>query len=352
MTNDIKKYVKNCTVCEKTKVITNTSVPMEISSMGEVLFDHTFIDFVGPIQPSEGGHKYIFTAICDLTKFLIAVPTNDCTALSTAECLLENVICRYNFPSRIISDNATSFTSRVIRDITRLFHIKKIFITAYHSQSNSVERAHRSLNAYMRAFTAKNRNSWHDLLKFATFAYNNSIHSTTGFTPYELAHGFRIQIPTNLTKPKVVYNYENLADQTRNNIAKALEIACEHLYLKKLQNKKYYDKNAKPYVILPGDSVLVKSQVKNHKFQDVYEGPYTVTDTSDSYIEILRNNIKVKIHKNLVKKTRTDNDKNAQTPTADLGNLDDEHVLLIKLVYDIEMAQNNGSNPPQNNLKH
>lgn len=69
---------------------------------------------VGPIPNSENGNKYIFTAICDLTKFLVAVPTVDCTSLTAAECLLENIICRYNFPSRLISDNSSNFISKVI----------------------------------------------------------------------------------------------------------------------------------------------------------------------------------------------------------------------------------------------
>lgn len=204
---------------------------MQISSLGEVLFDHTFIDFVGPIPQSSGGYKYIFTAICDLTKFLVAVPTSDCTALTAANCILEHIICRYNFPSRLISDNATSFTSQIIKELTHLFSIKKIFTTAYHPQANIVERAHRTSNAYMRAFvTEKNRDHWHDHLKYVTFAYNNTIHSTTDYTPHELAHGFKIQIPNQLTKPKLSYNYDNFADITRNNIAKALELAKEHLY--------------------------------------------------------------------------------------------------------------------------
>lgn len=84
MTNDIKNYVKNCEICEKTKIIKHTKMPMEISSLGEVLFDHTYVDVVGPIQASEDGHKYIITMECDLTKFVVAIPTMDCTAATTA----------------------------------------------------------------------------------------------------------------------------------------------------------------------------------------------------------------------------------------------------------------------------
>lgn len=308
MSEDIKNYVKKCAICEKTKTTTNTRVPMQISSLGEVLFDHTFIDFVGPIPTSAHGNKYIFTATCDLTKFLIAVPTVDCTAVSAANCLLEHIICRYNFPSRLISDNATSFISQVIKELTHLFSMKKIFSTIYHPQSNIVERAHRTLNAYLRAFTTKNKDNWDELLKYATFVYNNTVHTTTGYTPHELAHGFQIKIPNHLTKQKLSYNYDNLADYTRNNIAKALELAREHLQNKKVHNKSYYDANARECNVGENDLVLLKSQIKKHKFQNVYEGPYRVIDTSDSYVTLMRGGKRTKVHKNLIKKAQADHE--------------------------------------------
>lgn len=312
---------------------------MQISSLGEVMFDHVFIDFVGPIPASAEGHKYIFTSMCDLTKFLVAVPTKDCTALTAAEALLENIICRYNFPSRLISDNASNFVSQIIKELTHLFAIKKIFSTAYHPQANLVERAHRTLNAYLRAFTTKNRDSWHEFLKYATFAYNSSVHSVTGFTPHELCHGFKIQIPTHLMKPKVTYNYDNFADITRNNIAKALELAKELLHAKKLKNKQYYDVNAKELELHADDLVLVKSQVKKHKFQDVYEGPYRVIEVYDSYIEIMKNGKKYKIHKNLVKKSLAEHEKEPPigTPVISLDDLDSELIQRIYSIYNINL---------------
>lgn len=190
----------------------------------------------------------------------------------------------------------------------------------------------------MRAYTDKNKDIWDQLLKFATFAYNNSIHSTTGFTPHELAHGFKIQIPNHLMRQKVTYNYENLADLTRNNIAKALEIAKEHLHNKKLQNKHYYDSNAKTYDVKIGDMVLYKNPVKKHKFQNVYDGPYQVIDTFDSYIEILRDNRKMKVHKNMIKKSniQEEEEQEDQTQVQTLDNLDPQANFLIKLVYGID----------------
>lgn len=337
MQNDIKEYVKKCSICEKTKVIKNIKMPMEISSLGEHLFDHTCIDFVGPVSPqSSEGHKYIFTAICDLTQFLIAIPTFDCTSLTTAECLLSHIFLKYNFPSRLISDNATSFHSQVIKEINHLFKIKKIFSTPYHAQSNKVERSHRTLGAFLKAFTIKNKESWHDLLKYATFAYNNSIHSTTGYTPHELAHGFRIQIPTHLTQQKTTYNYDNLAEMTRNNIARALELAKEHLQSRKIKNKQYYDEKTNEINIEINDLVLVRSQVKKDKFQVTYDGPFRVTDVFDSYVEIMKGNKRSKIHKNLIKKAEADYEKEPPLKFP-LVTLDDGQVDIVERINNLSI---------------
>lgn len=308
MSNDIKEYVSKCVLCQKIKVTTNTKVPMQISSLGEVLFDHTYMDFVGPINPpSADGHKYIFTAICDLTKYMIAIPTKDCSAITTAECLLENVLLKYNFPSRLISDNASNFVSRVIQELCKMLQVKKIFTTPYHPQSNIVERGHRTLNAYLKAFSTKNKHEWHLLIKYAMFAYNNSIHTTTGYTPHELAHGFRISIPNQLYKPKLSYNYDNLADMVRNNISTALELAKTHLYNQKLINKQLYDRNAKDLDIRVGEQILLKIQNRTDKFQPVYDGPFEVLEAFDDYIEIKKDGRKLKVHKNLVKKLNDTN---------------------------------------------
>lgn len=265
-----------------------------------------------------------------MTKFLIAIPTVDCSAVTTAECLIEHIFLKYNFPSRLISDNASNFNSEVTRELNNLFKIRKIFTTPYHPQSNIVERSHRTLNAYLRAFTAKNRDTWHLMLKYATFAYNNSVHSTTCFTHHELAHGFKIIIPNHLTKTKITYNYESLADNIRNNIAKALEIAGEHLQSRKLANKQYYDTNINELDINIDDLVLVKSQTKKEKFQNVYEGAYRVIDIFDNYIVIMRGNEKLKIHKNLVKKSYTNHENETSNfPIVSLDDLNEESIIRL-----------------------
>lgn len=124
---------------------------------------------------------------------------------------------------------------------------------------------------------------------------------------------------------------------TSNNIARALELARENLLNKKLINKQYYDKNAKDLEIQIDDLVLVKSQVKKHKFQDVYDGPFRVVDSSDAYIEIMKNGKRTKVHKNLIKKARAEYEKEppTSTPVVSLDNLTIDNIQKLELIYNI-----------------
>lgn len=219
----------------------------------------------------------------------------------------KNLTNVFNFPSILISDNATSFTSNVIKELLNLLRIKKIFSTPYRPEANAqIERQNKSLGEFIRAYTNKNGDNWDELLKFAMFAYNNSVHASTGFTPNRLVFGFSINPAKHLTKPKLNYNYDNFAERTRNNIAQALEIAKERLLVRKEQNKMYHDQDINDIEINVGDKILVKNFVKKHKFDSVYNGPFIVTNVEEAYIEYLKDGKNCKIHKNYIKKAVAD----------------------------------------------
>lgn len=94
----------------------------------------------------------------------------------------------------------------------------------------------------------------------------------------------------------------------RNQFAKTLELAREHLYARKWQNKKYYDEKTNEIELKPGDMVLIKNQTKKYKFDDIYDGPYEVIDVGDTYVEIMKGTKRTKLHKNFTKKVERSND--------------------------------------------
>ena len=64
------------------------------------------IDFVGPISPTRKctGTRYIITVTNYLKQRVEAGPVKDCTVVTTAHFLFENVLTRFGCPKILISE--------------------------------------------------------------------------------------------------------------------------------------------------------------------------------------------------------------------------------------------------------
>lgn len=226
MTRDIKNYIKACPVCEKIKINKHTKCPMQISkSNAEYPFQSIYIDHQGPNIKTQNDNVYIFTAICQLTSYAIAVPLPDCTALTTAKALVDNVILKYNLPTELISDNSTTFTSDLLKEITKLLKIKKIYTVPYNPKANRVERFHKTLNTYLKAFVSSEPENWDKYLNYALFSYNN-MPMGSGFSPNQLLFGYDIKLPDKITKnTDPIYNHENYVNELRYRLKHSQDLA-------------------------------------------------------------------------------------------------------------------------------
>ncbi|KAK9396111.1 Tf2-1: Tf2-1 [Crotalus adamanteus] len=62
--------------------------------------------------------------------------------------------------------------------------------SAYHPSTNgAAERANAVVERYLRSYVSFQQTNWVDLLPFAEVAYNNTIHSSTEYTPFKVVHG-------------------------------------------------------------------------------------------------------------------------------------------------------------------
>lgn len=135
-------------------------------------------------------YSAILTCICELAKYAIAIKLSDMVmAITTTNKLLNHVLLKYNIPSMLVSDQGPAFTSQLFSEITKLFKIRKIATTPYRPNSNVHE----------------NPNNWVDHLDSALFAYSNSIHTSTNFSPHELLFSFRIPL-----LDKIIKRYSNI----------------------------------------------------------------------------------------------------------------------------------------------
>lgn len=294
----------------KNKNTSTPHTPLQITSVASAPFEKIYIDFVGEINPnSDEHHKHVMTVSCDLTKFIIMVPTFDCTALRAAKVITEEVCLKFNIPKTIVSDNGPAFIAETFKQMTKLLEIKHVKVTPYHPQSNGgIERYHRTLGQYIRSYVQKQKSAWHKYIPYFTFSYNNTVHSTTGFSPHMLVFGFEIELPTSISRARPDYNYDSYHHEPLTQLKDAQTRARAMIEQRKVENKKRYDaKNTAVLHLKRNDLVLLIKDKRADKFDDKYDGPYRVEDPiTESVTKIKKGKKCVIVHNDKSKKANAD----------------------------------------------
>jgi len=104
---------------------------------------------------------------------------------------LKNIFSREGIPKEIIFDNGTEYTSELMANFLKFYDTKMHITTAKSSTGNSpIERLHNTITEISRIIFYQNKSlEIQELLIDTILAYNNSVHSTTGITPFELHRG-------------------------------------------------------------------------------------------------------------------------------------------------------------------
>jgi hypothetical protein len=132
------------------------------------------------------------------------------------------------------------------------------------------------------------KTSWHTMLFSTLWAYQTSVKSAIGFTPFQLVYGLEAILPieceipslklavkllpnTSVEEERLLYLMQ--LDETRRDATLVIES-------QKKRVKAQYDKHFKPHVFFEGDLVLLYKQDHDmlgaKKFEAMWRGPYIV----------------------------------------------------------------------------
>jgi hypothetical protein len=101
------------------------------------------------------------------------------------------VVRFYGVPRTIVLDRDVKFLSHFWRVLWGKLGTELLFSTTCHPQTDGqTEVVNRTLETMLRAIVGKNLKTREDGLPFIEFAYNRAIHSSTGFSPFEIVYGF------------------------------------------------------------------------------------------------------------------------------------------------------------------
>ena len=133
----------------------------------------------------------------------------------------------------------------------------------------------------MTAFVTENK-EWDCWLSELSFAYNCSILTTTGFSPFELMFGRKARIPLARIPLDILYNYHKESEpisveQFKDNLNKMYSIAQEKMNARQGKYATYVDRKKLDDILHVDDKVYVYfPRMKRMKLVPNWYGPFRV----------------------------------------------------------------------------
>ena len=145
------------------------------------------------------------------------------------------------------------------------------------------------------------RYGWSHWIPFWCFSYNNSVQTSTKYSPFELVFGKPGRLPTNINEDvEPLYCFDDYCKELKYRLKIAQEDVRKNIIMSKETNKYYYDKNTRFRQYNIGDRVLLRNN-SGKKHEPLFKGPYVVVDVEDPNVMLRIRNKIVKAHKNRIK---------------------------------------------------
>ncbi|HGJ5890683.1 MAG TPA: hypothetical protein ACHBZA_04870 [Arsenophonus apicola] len=301
---DICEYIKKCDICQRNKL---TRIrPREESIIPDTPQnpnDKIALDIIGPLVTTTKGNQFILSIQDCLTKYLLLIPLDNQRADSIINALIEHYVYVFSSPKHILTDQGQNFVCKLMESFEKAFKIKHIKTTSFHPQSNgALERTHGTVKDLLRTCIDEKKSEWDEHLNLICMAYNTSVHSGTGYTPFELTFGHKANLPSAIaTTPSLTKNelFQLWKHRHQEYLANAkVIIETNKKRYKNEQDRKIRIKSL--YNV--GDLVLLHNEHKTHKLDSEWTGPYEVLEVhTPNYLLKINNKRTQLTHGNRIK---------------------------------------------------
>jgi len=276
---DVYNWCQACASCATRK----STTPSRRAPMGTITAGYPTqimaVDLLGPLPESQHGNSYVMVVADYFTRWMEAIPLPNQEASTVADRLVDEVFMRFSPPEQLHSDQGKQFESKLMTELCKLLHIKKTRTTPYHPQCDGmVERFNRPLLNMLATHCKEHPWDWEQHLHEVCMAYNTSVHTSTGYTPFYLMFGRQARLPVDViygTSPSDHQSPSEYAVTLQQRLTAAYDLVCQTSSIQHKRQKEYYDKkiHGNPHVV--GDLVWVlNTRIPNKSSCKLYH-PWT-----------------------------------------------------------------------------
>ena len=241
MRETIKQYVKNCDICQWSKVVQHAPYGMlQPNDVPDQPWKSIAMDFITDL-PISDGYDTILVVIDRLTKMSHFIPCNkNLDAQQFATLFLKEIIRLHGILRDFITDMGSLFTSDFWKETMEKLRIERRLSTAFHLQTDGQTKPTNGiLEEYLRAYVIYQQDNWNELLPMAEFTYNNGYQETLKTTPFYANYGINLkyQLITHMMTQKVT---------SATGMKELHDTLQAEMVMVQLRHKENYDHHRKP----------------------------------------------------------------------------------------------------------
>lgn len=288
-------FVLSCHDCQLMKA--SRQKPGGLYQFSEVPcrpFSSLQVDIQGPFNRSIKGYKFIATANCVFSKYLVMGPLRENTAEELAEFLLTKVFLVFGMPDEIKSDQGSNLISKLTAEMMKLLGITHKFGTvAYAAGLGVTERSHDYISARLRTFSKSNPKNWCRFLPFIAYSFNTSVSASTKMSPFMSLLGYDSILPSDLSFGPHRYGYLN---EVNNCFEIARDITQQNVLQAQYQAEKVLNKRRRELSFEIGQEVLIlrmgRKKNVSKKLLPYFEGPVKIIGKGNAPVLYLVQQVK------------------------------------------------------------
>lgn len=285
MSRHIQKFCAECVSCQSCASTTpHERAPLQ-SIHAERQFQRIAAD-ITELPVTLLRNRYVLVVMDYFTRFVNLYPLKDQRATTVAQCIFEDYIKQHGVPEIIHTDQGRQFESDLIKHLCSQLGIEKTRTSLYHAQCDGmVERLNQTLKDQLAKYICERGGEWDRYLPQVELAYNSSVHSSTGFSPFFLAHGREPRLPVEILlncSPAVTSCTPGTPADYARDVTTHLSYAFRDAAVQSTAAKRQYDKKTFFHPHKPGDLVFLDDPAqKQNKLAPKWKGPYKILRRMD-----------------------------------------------------------------------